>query len=265
MLIDWFTVAAQIVNFLLIVWLLKRFLFGRIVHAIDARESKIAASLADAAAKLKQAEQDRAICAAQLQSVEATHDRLLAEARAQAGKKHAELIEQAREEVRAVEAKWREDLERERGAFLAELRRRAAAEILVLTRRALADLACIDAQVCAAKVFLEKIRLLDDESWKRLAGGDLILRSEFDLPQELRKEIEQTLSKHLPSLETLRFERTASIGLGLELRSDGKRIGWNSETYLENLEHDLEEAFETHPELSAPVRQTWTRAASSSQ
>ncbi|NLX99005.1 MAG: hypothetical protein GXY83_22905 [Rhodopirellula sp.] len=32
--IDWFTVAAQVVNFLILVWLLKRFLYKPILHAI---------------------------------------------------------------------------------------------------------------------------------------------------------------------------------------------------------------------------------------
>jgi F-type H+-transporting ATPase subunit b len=51
MLIDWFTVGAQVLNFLILVWLLKRFLYKPILDAIDAREQRIAAELADADAK----------------------------------------------------------------------------------------------------------------------------------------------------------------------------------------------------------------------
>jgi F-type H+-transporting ATPase subunit b len=51
MLIDWFTVGAQALNFLILVWLLKRFLYKPILHAIDEREKRIAAELADADAK----------------------------------------------------------------------------------------------------------------------------------------------------------------------------------------------------------------------
>ena len=56
MLIDWFTVGAQIVNFLILVWLLKRFLYKPILDAIDAREKRIAAELADADTKKAEAE-----------------------------------------------------------------------------------------------------------------------------------------------------------------------------------------------------------------
>ena len=57
MLIDWFTVVAQVVNFLILVWLLKRFLYKPILDAIDAREKRIASELADADAKKAAAEQ----------------------------------------------------------------------------------------------------------------------------------------------------------------------------------------------------------------
>ena len=51
MLIDWFTVVAQALNFLILVWLLKRFLYKPMLDAIDAREKRIATQLADADAK----------------------------------------------------------------------------------------------------------------------------------------------------------------------------------------------------------------------
>jgi F-type H+-transporting ATPase subunit b len=40
MLIDWFTVGAQAVNFLILVWLLKRFLYRPVLAAVDAREEE---------------------------------------------------------------------------------------------------------------------------------------------------------------------------------------------------------------------------------
>ncbi|MGO8820022.1 MAG: F0F1 ATP synthase subunit B, partial [Desulfomonilaceae bacterium] len=48
MLIDWFTVIAQIINFLILVFLLKRFLFDKITGAMDERERKISSTLDDA-------------------------------------------------------------------------------------------------------------------------------------------------------------------------------------------------------------------------
>ena len=57
--IDWFTVVAQAINFLILVWLLKRFLYKPILHAIDEREKGIAAQLAEAEAKKAEAQKER--------------------------------------------------------------------------------------------------------------------------------------------------------------------------------------------------------------
>ncbi len=59
MLIDWFTVGAQIVNFLILVWLLRHFLYKPILNAIDAREKRISTELADANRKRTDAEKER--------------------------------------------------------------------------------------------------------------------------------------------------------------------------------------------------------------
>src|SRR6202035_1192261 len=59
MLIDWFTVGAQALNFVILVWLMKRFLYKPILNAIDAREKKIAAELADAGAKKAEAQKEK--------------------------------------------------------------------------------------------------------------------------------------------------------------------------------------------------------------
>ena len=43
MSIDWFTFTAQIINFLVLVWLLSHFLYKPIVNAMNDRQARIAA------------------------------------------------------------------------------------------------------------------------------------------------------------------------------------------------------------------------------
>jgi len=59
MLIDWFTVGAQVLNFVVLIWLLRRFLYQPVLNAIAAREKRIADQIADAAAKEAQAATER--------------------------------------------------------------------------------------------------------------------------------------------------------------------------------------------------------------
>ncbi len=55
MQINWFTVVAQIINFLVLVWLMKKYLYKPILDAVDEREKKIAAELKDAKSKMTEA------------------------------------------------------------------------------------------------------------------------------------------------------------------------------------------------------------------
>ena len=54
-MINWFTVIAQIINFLVLVGLLKYFLYGRILQAIEKRDQQIRAQRAAAEQLLAQA------------------------------------------------------------------------------------------------------------------------------------------------------------------------------------------------------------------
>ena len=48
MQIDWLTTGAQIINFLVLLWLLKRFLYQPVIRAMDRREEKIAHRIREA-------------------------------------------------------------------------------------------------------------------------------------------------------------------------------------------------------------------------
>jgi F-type H+-transporting ATPase subunit b len=255
MLIDGLTVVAQIVNFLLLVWLLKRFLYGRILSAIDAREKGIAASLAEAAAREREAKEHLAAYQAKLQDFEREHASLLTEAKLEAEKRYAEMLEKAHEDIRVLETQWREELERERSTLLLDFRRRVANEILGLTRRTVEDLTCLDVQECAVRAFLDKTHMLGDDVKSGLSQGDLLIRAAFDLPEETRAQIRKALEVHLQAPVLLRFERAPGLGLGLELSGNGWRVGWNSNSYLEALSEELMEVLEhtAEPDVKAGV------------
>src|SRR5665213_264164 len=95
MLIDWFTVTAQAVNFLILVWLLQRFLYKPVLAAIDARESKIATQLTDAAAVKKEAQKERDDFRAQSAALEQQRGELLGKASADASIERQSLLDVA--------------------------------------------------------------------------------------------------------------------------------------------------------------------------
>jgi F-type H+-transporting ATPase subunit b len=246
-LIDWFTVAAQVVNFLILVALLKRFLYGPILRAIDSREARIAERLADAEQKQKDAESVDAQARAQIANLEAVRAQAIESARQDAARRLQEMTEAARESVRLMQTRWRQEVEREKSAFLLDLRRAAAAETLVVLRRALADLASADLESSAIHAFLEKLHSLDAATWERLKSGPLTVVSPNLLTPETRGRIENAAGAPVA------FERAPEMPWGIELRSDGQRIGWTPDLYLDTFEDKLRAAIEEHVEIAASL------------
>jgi F-type H+-transporting ATPase subunit b len=247
MLIDWLTVVAQAVNFLVLVALLKRFLYGPILRAIDSREARIAERLAEAGRDKADAEALDAQARAQIANLEAVRAQTMEAARQDATARLHEMTEAARESVRAMEARWRQDVEREKSVFLLDLRRAAAAEVLVIARRALADLACAGLEASAIDAFLEKLHSLDAATWARLKTGPLTVVSPHPLPPETRRQIEDAVAAPVT------FEPRPEMPWGIELRSGGQRIGWTPDLYLDSLEDSLRATIEEHVDVAASL------------
>ncbi len=249
MLIDWFTVIAQIVNFLVLVALLKHFLWGRLVAAIDEREKHIAERLAGAEKKNQEAEGLKEQARSEEAALGEKHDQIIRQAQHQAEDERNAMIQRARDEVRGLEVRWHEDLEREQTAFLDHLKRRAAAEMLTVIRRALADLACTDIQECATHTFLEKIKKLDPAALRDLVGKELTVLSPLEVPGPVQREIQAALEERLGAPVALQFQRAPAMAWGIELRGNGRRIGWTPDSYIESLEENLKEALERRADL----------------
>src|SRR5271167_4252962 len=110
MLIDWFTVGAQALNFIILVWLLKRFLYKPILNAVDAREKRIAAELADADAKKAEAQKERDEFLHKNEEFDQQHAALLSKATDEAKAERQRLLDEARKAVDALSSQRRESL-----------------------------------------------------------------------------------------------------------------------------------------------------------
>src|SRR5580700_5323703 len=113
MLIDWFTVGAQALNFIILVWLLKRFLYKPILNAIDAREKRIATELADADAKKAEAQKERDEFQHKNQEFDQQRAALLKKATDEANAERQRLLDEARKDTDTLRAKRQEALRNE--------------------------------------------------------------------------------------------------------------------------------------------------------
>ncbi len=247
MLIDWFTVAAQVVNFLILVWLLKRFLYRPILDAIDAREKRIAKELADADAKKAEAQKERDEFQHKNEAFEQQRATLFAKVTDEAKAERQRLLDEARQAAEALAAKRHDALRSEQQGLNTALARRAQDEVFAIARKALADLAATSLEERACEVFTGRLRELDGKAKASLgealksASAPGIVRSAFELPAAQRAAIQQALNETFSAEIRVRFETAPDLVSGIELATDGQKVGWSIADYLKSLERGVGE------------------------
>ena len=144
MLIDWFTVGAQVLNFIVLVWLLKHFLYKPVLNAIDAREKRVAAELTNAAQQMTEIKKSRDELQAKGNAFDAERAALLAKAILDAKTETERLLGVARQAADALTLQRNAALHGETARLSDDLSRLAAAESINIARAALKDLAGAD-------------------------------------------------------------------------------------------------------------------------
>jgi F-type H+-transporting ATPase subunit b len=249
-LIDWFTVVAQIVNFLVLVGLLKYFLFDRITKAMDEREHTIASALeqADEARKLAQEEAER--YRHMNEELEEGRQRTLAEAKDEADSLRKALLQSARAEVAEAKIAWEESLDREKDVFLVDLRRRIGEQALSIAGFALSDLANSDLEARIVHVFVDRFGNLSAEHVAAIrdvlqtADPEITIQTAFDVSERHRNEILESLHNRLNEDLHVRFEKSAGIVCGIEMRFHGHKLAWSIDSYLDGLEKSISSTLE---------------------
>jgi F-type H+-transporting ATPase subunit b len=246
MLIDWFTVAAQVLNFLILVWLLKRFLYRPILDAINTREQAIAARLSEAAAKQAAALSERAAFQHKNEEFDQQQAELARKASAAAEAERQRLLEQARTEAADLRARMQEALRSEQLALSAEITRRVHAEVFALTRKTLTDLATASLEATMTQVFIERLRAITgpdrsvlERALQAAASGGVVLRSAFDLPPGQRASLAAAVAEVSGVDTQLRFETAPDLIAGLELTAGGQKLAWSISDNLDSLEGSI--------------------------
>ena len=246
--IDWFVLLAQIINFLILVYLLKRFLYNRILGAIDTREAKIASRFDEAeklkadAAKEMQAYEDRN------RDLQEKADEMMNRAQKAAEKEKGLLMDKVREEADQVRDRWHDTLNRENNAFMEDLRRRSGVYIYDTIRHVLADMADETLEDSMVRVFVSRVCAMDQEQQEKLRDSlkdrkSLVtLRSAFGLNSEQRQTIEDALQPYTAAKPSMRYEVTSSIGAGVEVMTRGYKFSWSINDYLASLEEKFASA-----------------------
>jgi len=257
MLIDWFTVGAQVLNFVILVWLMKRFLYKPILHAIDTREKLIATELADAAAKKAEAHKESDEFQHKTEALEQQRAALMTKATADATAERERLLADARKTADAASAKRRDALRAEATSLEGAIHRRAQHEVFAIARKALTDLATTSLEERIAAVFTRQLQHLDAPAKAGIAGaikaasGAALVRSAFELSPEQRAVIQHAVNETFSADVHVQFEVAPDLVSGIELVAGGQKVGWTIASYLESLAAGVDDLLTKNVEAKA--------------
>jgi len=247
MLIDWFTVGAQALNFLVLVWLLKRFLYRPILDAIDAREKRIAAELADAAAKKAEAAKERDEFRQKNEEFDRQRAALLSKATDEAKAERQRLLDEARKAADTLSAQRMETMRSDARNLNSAIGRRTQQQVFAVARKALADLATTSLEERLGEVFTRRLREMDARAKAGLAEAlrtapePALVRSAIELPAEQRAAIQNALNETFSAAIRIRFETAPELVGGIELTANGQKVAWSIAGYLASLEKNVDE------------------------
>lgn len=249
MLLDPFTVAAQIVNFLILIWVLRRLLYGPITRAMAAREARIREELENARRLRDEAQAEGERYRELTAAFESAQAERLAEARAELDAWRRDHTQAVRNEVETMRQRWQQALDQEKEAFLLELRRRAGREIVAVTRRVLHELADSDLEGRIVSRFLARLQALSPDERTQLVaaarddGQQVHVRTASRLSEEDQSQLRAGVTEALGPGLTPRFDTAADLVSGVELRAGGFKVAWALGDYLDSLEDALGDAF----------------------
>ena len=211
MRIDWWTLALQTANFLVLVWLLRHFLYAPVMAAIDRRKRATDDILAAAQASRDEAAALQSALAEERSAIAAERDAAMAAARSATEAEREALLRQARIEAERLRADAREKIEAERAAAAEKLIQEAGTLGLSIARHTLERAPGLPPD----EAFLDRL----EAALAALPAPDRIeIVSAHETATAARGKIAQTLARLLGSAPNLTWQTDPALIAGLELR-----------------------------------------------
>lgn len=242
MSIDWFTIIAQVVNFLVLLWLMKRFLYKPILNVIDEREKRIALELANANTVQTEATIQKEEYSKKNAELNSQSAAFLKNAQEEARSTRQRLLDEAREEAEEFSLKQREALAKDKEATGQAISRRTQDQVISIARKVLTDLAGTSLEENMLVVFNKRLGALSETEKETLRSalatgpGTITVLSAFDISHEMRTTIEAQIKDLYGTSAQPVFKKSAGLISGIELNVNGQKVAWSIDDYISSIE-----------------------------
>lgn len=245
MRLDWSTLALQLVNFAILVWLLQRFLYRPVLRVIDARRSALQGEQAQAASEAEAAKRQLADLQAQRAGLAGERAAALARTEEEGRALLAERRAQAQRDAEGLLEEGRRTLAREREQAQEALRRAALDLAADIASRVLAEIP----EPLRAQPWLERIaghlRALPPAELRELAGelaggGALQVVTASPLAAGAQEEWRTRLRAAIAAHAVIVFNVEPALIAGAELRFPRARLSFTVQGAIAALQQQIQ-------------------------
>ncbi len=229
---SWWTFALQAANFVILVWLLRRFLFKPVSAIVARRKEEVARGMAQASAEKQKALNLQRDLQAQLAGIEGERQKALEEQRTQVAAERKKMIDEARAEAEKIHNQAAAQLSEERAAATQELFSRTIELAVNLAERLLRGLAFPSIDNAFLTRVLDYLDRLPEQERAALGShpGETSLVVTTAHPLDAREEAQwrEQLGKRIGAQAGIKFNSDPALIAGAEitLPSAVLRFNW---------------------------------------
>ncbi len=251
---DWFTVSAQILNFLILVWLLKHFLYKRILKALDAREDLIAKKIKDADSANAEADKERDKFQDKNNKFDRDREELMNGAREEVSAERRRLLVEALKAADTIRVRQQEEMKREQQGLSQTIIKKTQSEVFAITRKTLTDLSGAELEERMFNAFDQRLRNMETGLKESVASAlkattdPATVRSAFEMPPKQKNSIQNLLNEVFSDEIQVRYETAPELISGIELNANGQKVAWSISEYLMSMEKSVAELMKEQSE-----------------
>ena len=229
--------AFQLVNFLVLAWLLKRWFYAPLLAAVDARRAELANERAAAQAARVAADAAKAEADARIQALDAERAAVLDTARAQAAADRAHIAEAARKEAQDRLDNAAARLAEEHAAAKRTLRAEAVELGIVLAGRFVAGLPghAVDQGLREALAAWRETLPPDQAAALFSGAGTSLVATPAALDADAQAEWRKLLAERFGAKAAPEFAHNPAIGAGIEIDFPGGSVRFSLRSTAEDV------------------------------
>ncbi|MBE6449302.1 MAG: hypothetical protein E7013_01190 [Alphaproteobacteria bacterium] len=248
--IDLVTLIAQIINLVVLIWLMKKFLYQPVLKMISERQALIDEQINQAHKARQQALLQEAQYTKKVADFDAQRTQMLSEARKEVESFKEKLLAESKQAISYSRKNWQTELEQEKQSFDTALQASIVKNFKLFASDALKDMADMELTVLVLDKFKQKIEQMTASVRKQLSeniaqAGHVVIVTDTKLDNKIKSDLKSFLisALNIDKATKFSFKEDENLICGIQLQAGEHQTSWNLQNYLENFENNMDVAF----------------------